>query len=322
MPPPQLPQKPPSHLSQLLRQPVHGGAGAPIAPTPAAMSAQFHAMRQQLFSHQKYLAEQNQIQEESRAAQLQAEQAAAAAAATAARQFAPPPINQAAIAAQVKNNPVIAFANPADIVPKNPVLVQKCKIIGPSDDADLHKLNTSQLCQYGREIVSELNAKTATMATLLKKVMEKKALLPGESPQEFMKRCQFILERLVKIRVIIEKRRRPNWKRLNGDEYIEMMLEDSEVDSEDDDQMDMRDDLAERFPRIMSDTPPNEGEVFYDGRWMPAETKRKYEIFYANKAKLVDLSNQLKDLKWKIDVTNPLHLKRVDETKISRKRHE
>lgn len=188
-------------------------------------------------------------------------------------------------------------------------------------ETELHKLTTGELCLYGRELINELNNKTSTLSLLLKKVMERKLLQPGENPTEVAARCEFNLGRLVLIRTIIEKRRDSNWTRITGDDYIEMMLDDSELEKPmDEKRKAKREELEKRFPRIMSSTPPNEGDVYYNGRWMPEALYNKYMKFEANKAQLKKLATDLKALQWKIDVTSPQHLKRVDQTKISKKR--
>lgn len=343
----------PSHLSQLLQQPpanqgaTGGGSGAPgtSGPSPWAEFEATHFNPQRIFQkHQKYLEEQNQLQQQqqrTRAAQLQAEQAAMAAAVSAASapnvaQEAPPTSSsssaaaqegatassssQAAIEAQIRNNPILAFANPEDLTHPSLLPLSMFRIDPNTTDADMEKMNTGELCQYARELVSEVNMKTSMMATLLKKVMERKPLLPGEDPTEPMARCDFNLKRIMKIRTIIEKRRGPEWKRLTGDDYIEMMLDESELGDMSDEQKEKRAELAEEYPRIMSKTAPRPGHVYYQGRWMPKELRDKYEIFEKNKAELIAMADDLKALKWEIDVSNPQHLKRVDQTKISKKR--
>uniref|UniRef100_A0A8R1HYA4 Uncharacterized protein n=1 Tax=Caenorhabditis japonica TaxID=281687 RepID=A0A8R1HYA4_CAEJA len=195
----------------------------------------------------------------------------------------------------------------------------------PEKPADLSQFNTGELCIMGREIVSDLNQKTSQLAQMLKKVMERKQLNQGENPNDLSDNCRRNLDKMAEIREEIENRRPQGWKRLTGDDYIELMLDDSEVPPDEEmseEQKVKRAELLKRMPTVMSKTPPNEGDVWYQGRWIPAELHKKYMKFEENKEKIKSLAHDLKNLSWKIEVTSPRHLKKVDQTKISKKRGE
>lgn len=380
-PPSQQQQQPtsssqqPSHLSQLLQQPIYpggppsvgmggsgmgpGGMGGPGGMAPGGMGPggmtqmqhaqmmaaqearmaqiQFEAMRaQHVQQQQAYQAHQDflmQQQQQTRAAQLQAEQAAAAAAMAAAPPppgplLAPPPS-----AAQQQGFPPSASSSHSaysaqraqfqEMMMANQMMPMEIRDSPHQKDVDLEKFTTGELCQYGRELVNELNYRTSQLTVMLKKVMERKSLNQGENPNDLSEHCQINLQRMSDIRQIIEKRRQPNWKRLTGDEYIELMLDDSEVvNPMDEKRTEKRADLEQRLPSIMSKTPPNEGDVHYQGRWIPETTYKKYMKFEANKTMLKGLATKLKAVAWKIDVTSPGHLKKVDQTKTSRKKND
>ncbi|UMM25896.1 hypothetical protein L5515_005523 [Caenorhabditis briggsae] len=357
LPPPQPPQQP-SHLSQLLQQQpaypgVMGGAmGGAMHQAPGGgmvtasgrqvpnNSYEFEALqltniqnRQLMAAQAAYLEQQQHFQQQqaTRAAQLQAEQAAAQAAVAqqhaAAAQQAPPTLHLApptqgfppsASSAHSANSAMrqeatSLFANQLTIPRESP----------RHKETDLNKLTTGELCQYGRDLVNELNYKTSSLSLLLKRVMDRRPPADGENPAEVAARCRQNLERMVQIRVIIEKRRPPEWKRLTGDDYIEMMLDDSELEKPmDEKRKEKRAELERKYPGIMSATQPNDGDVFYQGRWIPEALHQKYMKFEANKILLMNLASDLKNLAWKIDVTSPGHLKRVDQTKISKKRED
>lgn len=75
--------------------------------------------------------------------------------------------------------------------------------------------------------------------------MERKPLNQGENPNDLADQCKNALQRMSDIRLvdivpipviiifffrqIIEKRREPTWKRMTGEDYIELMLDDSEL---------------------------------------------------------------------------------------------
>ncbi|EFP06266.1 CRE-MDT-30 protein [Caenorhabditis remanei] len=354
LPPPVPPQQAP-HLSHLLQQPMYPGThpgegpsgsggggqqqqrerGVRTTMTPRELLheqetrfAQLQMARQQAYIQQQqaYQAAQQEYLQQTRAAQLQAEQAAVAAAAMAAvpantSNLIPPlaqgfPPSASSSHSAYRGAQEMAVGNqmvPLSMVRESP----------HQKDIDLNKFTTGELCLYGRELVNELNVKTSHLSLMLKKVMERKTLNQGENPNELAAHCRFNLERMSEIRQIIEGRREPAWKRLSGDEYIELMLDDSELAKPmSEEQKAKREELEQRFPHILSKDPPKEGHIFYQGRWIPPALHAKYMTFEANKTILRNLSTQLKAVAWKIDVTSPGHLKRVDQTKISRKKNE
>uniref|UniRef100_A0A1I7TWN8 FBA_2 domain-containing protein n=2 Tax=Caenorhabditis tropicalis TaxID=1561998 RepID=A0A1I7TWN8_9PELO len=105
-----------------------------------------------------------------------------------------------------------------------------------------------------------------------------------ENSKALAEQCRFNLSKMSEIREIIEKRRESTWKRMTGDEYIEMMLDDSELRKPmTEEQKQMRKDLKNRFPTKMCETAPNPGDVWYQGRWISAGLHKKYQIFEKNK---------------------------------------
>ncbi|CAI2349123.1 unnamed protein product [Caenorhabditis sp. 36 PRJEB53466] len=187
---------------------------------------------------------------------------------------------------------------------------------------ELEKISTGDLCNLGKELVCDLNSKTCLLTQMLKKVTERKPLMQGENPSELSDECADCLQRMSLIRTIIEKRRPPEWQRMSGDDYLALMLDDSELNEMDEETKKRREKIERKVPTVSSKVPLNEGDVWYEGRWITKPLYEKYMVFEANKEKIKQLSSKLKGLAWKIEVTNPNNLKKVDQTKISKKKPE
>ncbi|CAI5445884.1 unnamed protein product [Caenorhabditis angaria] len=178
-------------------------------------------------------------------------------------------------------------------------------------------LSIGELCLLGREIVADITYRTSHLTSILKKVMERKPLVTGENPQFLAEQCKEHLEKLVEIRLMIEKNRQKDWKRMSGEEYIAMVMDDSEKDETN--EYKITDDLKERIRIKDRENAPQDGMIWYEGRWIPESLWKKYQTFEENKAKIMELSNELKSLGWQIDVSNPAHLKRPEKTKWTKK---
>ncbi|CCD63450.1 Glutamine/asparagine-rich protein mdt-30 [Caenorhabditis elegans] len=321
-----LPPAPPqqqSHLSQLLQQPTtystatnpHAAPTQTIARRPdnearnAQLQEQELAARQQ--QQQEYMLQQHQQQQQNRAGQLQAEQAFAnPPTVSIPPQTGHPPQQTSASSQQRAQETMAQQTEPQSHIRES-----------PQKETNLEKYSTGELCLYGRELVNDLNVKTSYLSTILKKVMERKPLNQGENPNDLADQCKNALQRMSDIRQIIEKRREPTWKRMTGEDYIELMLDDSELKKPmDEERQKRRAELEQRFAIVISKTPPVEGHIWYQGKWISEELHKKYMQFEANKEIVKNLAAELKALAWKIDVTSPGHLKKVDQTKISKKK--
>lgn len=334
---------PQSHLSQLLNSshPV-GFAGLPqFQGTPEQIQQQQRMMQASIAQQnqnmmrlqQEYMAnhqhtQQQQQQQQTRAAQLQAEQAAAAAAmaaamggASASSSSLAPPQAQGFPLSGSSSHSFFTGNRAQELVFNNQTIPLIARESPHQKDVDLTLFTTGELCQYGRELVNELNLKVYQLSSMLKKVMERRTLNQGENPNDLAEHCQYNINKMNEIRLIIEKRRKPDWKRMTGDEYIEMMLDDSELEKPmDEERKARRADLEKRFPSVMSKTAPNPGDVLYQGRWISEALHKKYMNFESNKEQLMSLASKMKALSWKVDVSSPAHLRKVDQTKISKKR--
>ncbi|EGT48870.1 CBN-MDT-30 protein [Caenorhabditis brenneri] len=340
---------PQSHLSQLLNSthPASFAGGMPqFQGTPEQIQHQQRMMQASIAQQnqnlmrlqQEYMAshqhsqQQQQHQQQTRAAQLQAEQAAAAAAMAAtlgpatassssAATLAPPPQAQGFPLSGSSSQSYFTGSRAQELIFANQTIPLIARESPHQKEVDLNSFSTGELCQYGRELVNELNSKVSHLSYMLKKVMERRVLNQGENPNELAEHCQYNLSRMNEIRQIIEKRRKPNWKRMTGDEYIELMLDDSELEKPmTEERKAKREELERRFPCVMSKTPPNPGDVFYKNRWISEQLHKKYKRFDDNKEMLMSLSSQLKALSWKVDTTGPAQLRKVDQTKISKKK--
>lgn len=171
-----------------------------------------------------------------------------------------------------------------------------------------------------------------------------------ETSRRYLKygRYLFCFEIRFSISQVIEKRRPAEWKRISGDDYLTLMLEDEELDEE---QIKRREELEKSKQKMSNvlysvcfqECQPTEAILLRtkamcgtrdDGSlpnctrntWLSMITSTLSLAFLSQNSqfdcrkKLIDLSNQLKTVSWKIEVTSPGHLKKVDQTKISKKR--
>uniref|UniRef100_A0A1I7WKJ2 Replication factor C subunit 3 n=1 Tax=Heterorhabditis bacteriophora TaxID=37862 RepID=A0A1I7WKJ2_HETBA len=118
--------------------------------------------------------------------------------------------------------------------------------------------------------------RTHNLCQSLKAVSERKHPSPGQDPDLLLDYCQRLMDKLVEIRLRIEKKV-PN-KRLTADEYIMKMCDQS---------------------------------AYIDNT--PLKLKEKHRIFEENRNLLVSINNDLKMLDWMASVSDPGQLKKVDK---------